>query len=251
MANIIKSREKEWRKPWISESANRNYLEIKGKPLVRLLAQTPLHTDFGDWTYMVFGDYATGKMHTVMVYGEVKGNRLKNSDKIIVRVHSSCATSEIFHSTNCECREELEEAMRRIRKAGRGIIVYLDQEGAGNGLVGKIRAYAMTVKWSSGKVAALNFKGAKPLSVYSAFKLLGYKSETRDFKSAAAMLKSLGVKSVKLMTNNPEKVRGLEDEGIKAIPYGIHIKPRDKVMAAHIRAKAEEMGHRINKTNWD
>jgi len=240
--------ENEWTEPWVSEGNNRKYLAERKMSLVKLLAKTPLHTEFGDWTYMVFGDYPTGKMHTMMVYGQVKGRRLDNAKDIMVRVHSSCATSELFHSTNCECRQELEEAMRRIRKSGSGIIVYLDQEGAGNGLVGKTRAYALTVDWNRGKIVARG--GSKPLSVYSAFKKLGYTGHGRDFKSAAAMLKSIGVKSVRLMTNNPEKIKGLEVEGIKAVPYGIHIKPRDNAMAAHLKAKAEEMGHSISKKDW-
>ena len=246
---IAEARSREWKRPWVSESKNRDYLSKHKMHLVEMLAQTPLHTKFGDWTYMVFGEYASGKLHTAMVYGRANGKKMRDGSEVLVRVHSSCATSELFHATNCECREELDEAMRRIRRNRGGIIIYLDQEGAGNGLVAKTMAYAMAFGWRNGR-AVQRKRGGKPLSVYKAYKMLGYGDEARDFSAAAAMLKSIGVRSVRLMTNNMAKVDGLEKEGVKAVPYGIHIRPRDAAMAAHIRSKAEELGHRIGKGDW-
>ncbi|MDE1833530.1 MAG: hypothetical protein KGH58_03880 [Candidatus Micrarchaeota archaeon] len=239
----------EWERPWVSEGRRRSRLLKRGMPLVRMLAQAPLHTSLGDWTYMVFGDYASGRLHTLMAYGRMNGRRIAKNTGMLVRVHSSCATSELFHATNCECREELDEAMRRIRRNGSGIMIYLDQEGAGNGLVAKTRAYAKAFGWSDGRVVQRK-RGGKPISIYKAYRMLGYGDEARDFGQAAAMLKSIGVRSVRLMTNNMAKVSGLEREGIKAVAYGIHIRPKDAATAAHIRSKAEELGHRISERDW-
>ncbi len=107
--------EANWEKPYYYEQNNYARLKRAGAPLVKLLASTPLHTEYGDWTYMVFGDYTSGSEQTMLIYGryskkEVKGKRL------LLRVHSECDTSELFHATNCECRQELNKAMEEIRK---------------------------------------------------------------------------------------------------------------------------------------
>ncbi len=98
--------------------------------LITLIGKAPLPTDFGSWTYTIFKENSSGKIHTVLVHKRLEDIR-NNPNNVLVRIHSSCASSELFHASNCECREELEEVMKRIRKEGRGIIVYLDQEGAG------------------------------------------------------------------------------------------------------------------------
>ncbi len=218
--------------------------------MTKLIGQTPLPTDFGGWTYMVFDEAKTNKKHTLMVY-KTPGDIKRHPRDVLVRVHSSCATSELFHANNCECREELEEAMKRIRKEGRGVIVYLDQEGAGNGISAKIKVYAKSFTWSSGKVVpVLDPKTGEHISLYSVYKKLGYLPEARSFGAAADMLKSIGVKSVRLLTNNPKKAEGLSACGISAKLASLHIKPKNKIVAEHLKAKARELGHKISARHY-
>jgi GTP cyclohydrolase II/3,4-dihydroxy 2-butanone 4-phosphate synthase/GTP cyclohydrolase II len=166
-------------------------------------------------------------------------------------VHSACASSELFHATNCECREELEESMKRIRKEGKGVLIYLDQEGAGNGLEAKVAAYGRAFAWKGGRVVAVKDpKTGEDLNVYAEYKKMGYGKESRSFKAAADMLKEMGIRSVRLLTNNPSKVKGLVDEGIRAVPVGLHIKPKNEIVAGNLKAKAKELGHRISKRHW-
>ncbi|EQD58232.1 3,4-dihydroxy-2-butanone 4-phosphate synthase/GTP cyclohydrolase II, partial [mine drainage metagenome] len=175
-----------------------------------MLASTPLPTEYGSWTYIVFGDMTNGQFHTAMVYGNA-AKSLKKSSCMLLRVHSACGTSELFHATNCECREELEEALKCMRKAGSGIIIYMNQEGAGNGIEAKVKAYSKAFTWKNGKVVGARSKDGKPISIYDAYKSLGYPQENRSFAVSAAILKKLGVKKVKLMTNNPKKDRRIKE----------------------------------------
>jgi len=216
-------------------------------PIVKMLASTPLPTEYGSVTYYVFGDLSNGHVHSVAVFGDAR-KTLKGAARILLRVHSSCGTSELFHATNCECREELDEAMKRISKAHRGIVIYLDQEGAGNGITNKIMAYRKAFEWKNGKVVPVKRNG-KTFSIYDAYEELGLPPENRDFTVAAAILKELGVKKVRLMTNNPKKVEGLRRHGIDVEPYGIHIKPTNSIVKEHLRAKAQKLGHKIKNTD--
>ncbi len=188
------------------------------------------------------------RFHTAVIYGPTT-REIKSGRNVLTRVHSACATSELFHASNCECREELEEAMRRIRREGKGILIYLDQEGAGNGIKAMIDAYRMAFRWKNSKevVPVKDARTREDISIYEAYLRLGYKMETRSFWVAADILKNLGISSVRLLTNNPSKVKGLQDEGIKAIPVGLHIKPKNKIVAAHLSAKAKLLGHNIKK----
>ena len=218
---------------------------------VRLAGETPLPTEYGGWTYRVFEEPSSGKFHAMMVYGDAGKYSASDWKDVLVRVHSACASSELFHATNCECREELEEAMKRIRKEGKGVIIYLDQEGAGNGIAAKVAVYSRIFAWRGGKVVPMKDpKTGEELSMYATYKKLGYEMEKRSFKAAAEMLKERGIRSVRLLTNNPNKVRGLVDEGIRAVPVGLHIKPKNRIVASHLRAKANELGHNISKRHW-
>ena len=198
---------------------------------------------------MIFSENGVpNRVHTAVVYGP-NTRELKSGRNVLTRVHSACATSELFHASNCECREELEEAMRRIRKEGRGIIVYLDQEGAGNGIKAKIQAYSLAFRWKNGRVTqAKDKRTGKSISIYEAYRKLGYGMETRSFKVAADILKSLDISSVRLLTNNPSKIKGLQVEGINATPVELHIKPKNRIVAEHLNAKASLLGHNIKKS---
>ncbi|MEM0154394.1 MAG: GTP cyclohydrolase II [Methanothrix sp.] len=225
------------------ESRNLRVAEREHAPIVKLLSSTPLPTEYGGFTYIVFGDLTNGQFHTMMIYGDAK--KIKKNERILLRVHSACGTSELFHATNCECREELDEAMKRISKAKSGIVIYMNQEGAGNGITAKIKAYSNTFEWQNGKVVEKRNKDGSPVSIYDAYKKLGYPQENRSFAASAAMLKAFGIRKVKLMTNNPKKIEGLKQYGIDVQPYSIHIKPKNGIVKRHLEAKAKLLGHKI------
>ncbi|MGC8687430.1 MAG: hypothetical protein ACP5RM_01880 [Candidatus Micrarchaeia archaeon] len=243
---ISKLFEERWSEPWKLRDEMEKSLKKSKSKMIKFLASTPLPTEYGSWTYMVFGDYTTGEFHTAIVYGNAKKNIKKKG--MLLRVHSSCATSELFHATNCECREELEEAMKRIRKNGAGLIIYMNQEGAGNGIAPKIMAYSKAFVWGkNGKIVEARDKHGKPISVYDGYKMLGYPPENRSLAVAAEILKFLGIQSVVLMTNNPKKIEELKKYGISVEPVGIHIKPKNKIVREHLKAKAEMLGHKISE----
>lgn len=195
---------------------------------------------------MVFEDTKTHKLHTLMIHKRPE-DIAKHPDGVLVRVHSACASSELFHANNCECREELEEGMKRIKRNGMGIVVYLDHEGAGNGIAAKLMVYSKSFGWKNGQVVKKKDpKTSKSIDMYQMYEQLGYRKEARTFDVAAEMLKYAGVKSVKLMTNNPKKVEGLERCGIPSMPVSIHIKPKNRIMSEHLRSKAVNLGHKIS-----
>ena len=225
------------------ESRNLRIAEKERAPIVKMLSSTPLPTEYGGFTYIVFGDLTNGQVHTMMVYGDAR--KIKRNERLLLRVHSSCGTSELFHATNCECREELDEAMRRISKAKAGIVIYMNQEGAGNGITAKIRAYSNTFEWKNGRVVERRNKDGSKVNMYEAYKKLGYPQENRSFAAAAAMLRTFGIRKVRLMTNNPKKIEGLKQYGMDVQPYSIHIRPKNKIMKRHLEAKAKLLGHSI------
>ncbi len=237
----------EWQKPWESEQKMREQLKKNGKSIVVELGRTPLPTEYGDWTYIVFGDRTSGQEHDMMVYGELGKDGLKNGEDLLTRLHSSCRSSELFHAVNCECREELEKALTLIQQEKKGAIVYLHQEGAGNGIVGKLKAYSNLFEWKNGKIVQkTNPKTGKAVNVFEAYDMENIIPEHRDFEVVGAMLKSIGVKSVRLLTNNPKKVNGIESAGIKVKQVGLHIPPKNEMVKAHLKTKATMFGHKIS-----
>ena len=235
--------ERMWSDTASLESGNLRVAERRKAPIVKMLSNTPLPTEYGGFTYIVFGDLTNGQFHTMMIYGDA--SRIKKKERFLLRVHSACATGELFHATNCECREELEEALKRISRAKSGIVIYMNQEGAGNGITAKIKAYSNAFEWKNGRVVERKKKDGSKVSIYDAYKKLGYPQENRSFAAAAAMLKEFGIRKVKLMTNNPKKVEGLKQYGIDVQPYSIHIRPKNNIMKRHLEAKAKQLGHRI------
>ena len=222
---------------------------MKGKKTTEILASCPMPTEYGDWTNILFGDYVTGRTNDALVFGNWKKGSLGNGRAVLTRMHSSCRSSDIFHATNCECGAELLEAMARIKKEGRGVIIYLDQEGAGNGLVAKLEAFSKAYTWKNGRIVeARDRKGV--INMYDAYERLGYKTERRDYAIGGQMLKALGVKSVRLLTNNPRKVKGIESAGVKVSQESIHISPSNRMQSTILRAKAQRLGHKISKEKW-
>ena len=193
---------------------------------VRLYAEAPLPTRHGLLRAIVFREDGTGKEHIAAVKGEVRG-----ADDVLVRVHSECLTSEILGSLKCDCRDQLEHALALIGKAERGVLLYLRQEGRGIGLGNKIRAYALQ---------------ARGADTYEANRQLGFGDDLRRYDIAACMLKQLGVGSIDLITNNPQKMAALQSEGITVrgrIPSAAKTNPHN---IGYLRLKRERKGHLID-----
>lgn len=249
---IISLRDEEWKRPWISAKIIGQLLEKEGKFIMQELGRAPLPTEKGDWTYFVFGDLTRGVQHQMLAFGNfLDGNDFSSKRNILVRIHSSCHTNEVFGAVNCECRAQLHQAMSLIQSEGEGIILYLDQEGRGNGIVAKLAQLNGMFGWKEGRIEQkLDAKTGKKIDTYRAYKEAGYPSESRDFTVAGEMLKKVGVKSVRLLTNNPKKITGIEKLGIKVTPVEIHITPGNEIIAVDLQSKAENLGHNIRKEHW-
>jgi GTP cyclohydrolase II len=193
--------------------------------LVELYSDAPLPTRHGLLRVYVFRERGTEKEHVVAVKGDVRGRY-----GVPVRVHSECLTSEMLGSLKCDCRDQLEHALGLIGAAPYGAVVYLRQEGRGIGLGNKIRAYALQ---------------ARGADTYEANRALGFADDLRRYDVAASMLKQLGVRSVDLITNNPLKIRGLEQEGLpvrRRIPSVAPLNPHN---SDYLRTKRDRTGHLI------
>ena len=194
--------------------------------LVKVECSAKLPTDSGTFELVGFDNQLDGKEHIAIVKGEVAGK-----ENVLVRIHSECFTGDILGSYRCDCGSQLKKAMRTIEDKGEGIVLYLRQEGRGIGLINKIKAYKLQ---DSG------------LDTVDANLALGFGEDERDYAVAAQMLKALGVKSVVLMTNNPTKIEGLENYGMKVVKRAeIEIKPNE-VNEKYLRTKFERMGHKLH-----
>ncbi len=189
-------------------------------------------TKFGKFKIYIYENCGTGNIALVYITKlktEYKNKKLpKFSEPVLVRVHSKCTTGDVFHSLRCDCGEQLEKSIEIIKKEGAGIILYLDQEGRGIGLANKIRAYKLQ---DSG------------LDTIEANHQLGFECDARTYTIASKMLKKLGVRKIKLITNNPKKMEGLVKNGIKItkrIP--LIIKP-NRYNKKYLKTKKEKMGH--------
>ena len=190
--------------------------------VLRPYAQTQLPTDFGVLNCQVYRD-ADGIEHVAMVSGDLSGN-----EPVLCRVHSACMTSEVFGSLKCDCKEQLDLALQEIAQCERGVVIYLQQEGRGIGLGNKIRAYALQEEGQD---------------TVDANRTLGLPDDTRDYAMAANILRHLGVEQIALMTNNPDKIKGLEKHGINVHTRVPHLPKVDTLAQDYVRAKQERMGH--------
>jgi GTP cyclohydrolase II len=206
------------------------------RPRLEVLAQAPVPTKFGVFEMSVFHWKALGDPqgtpgnglspdHVAMVMGDVRDQR-----GVLVRVHSECLTSEVFGSLKCDCRDQLEAAQTEIARRGQGVILYLRQEGRGIGLTNKIRAYKLQ---SSGH------------DTVDANRLLGLPDDARDYGAAAAMLAHLGVGSVRLLTNNPDKVKALRVLGVAIERRAPSLVGHNPFSAPYLEAKRLRMGHAL------
>ncbi len=192
--------------------------------LVERYGEAPLPIHRGTFRAVVFREPGGGAEHLALVLGDVSGVRVP------VRVHSECLTSEAFGSLKCDCRAQLDRALDRIAAQGRGVLVYLRQEGRGIGLGNKIRAYALQ---------------ARGADTYEANRLLGFDDDLRRYDVAAEILKQLGVREVDLITNNPEKISGLAAAGVRVrrrVPIPSPANPHN---VRYLEVKRRRSGHLI------
>jgi GTP cyclohydrolase II len=188
-------------------------------------SEADIPTERGALRTVVFKDRRNGREHVALVVGEVAAQ-----EGVPVRVHSECLTSEVFGSLKCDCRQQLDRALDFITQAGCGVVLYLRQEGRGIGLGNKIKAYALQ---------------AKGYDTYEANRQLGFADDLRSYDVAAEMLRSLNIRSVDLITNNPLKIAGLVEEGIpvrRRIPSRTEHNPHN---VDYLKTKRERTGHLI------
>lgn len=224
------------RLPQLLEFAKKHSLKIcsianliefrrRSEKLIERLAETILPTEFGKYKLILYRDLTNNKIHTALIMGEW-GN-----EDVLVRVHSECLTGDVFGSLRCDCGRQLSKAMQIIDKEKKGVILYMNQEGRGIGLVDKIKAYSLQ---------------DKGMDTVEANEALGHAADLRDYGIGAQVLVDLGIKNIRLLTNNPRKIVGLEGYGLRVVervPLETEPNPANY---NYLKTKKEKLGHDIN-----
>lgn len=195
-------------------------------PSTRRVARADLPTRHGDFDVYVYKD-AGGEEHAALTIGFEPGT-VGDGETALVRLHSECLTGDVFGSRRCDCGEQLEESMRLIQERGRGVLLYLRQEGRGIGLTNKISAYALQ---------------EQGMDTVEANLALGFPEDARDYRVAAEMLLDLGVTRACLVTNNPDKIAGLKNNGVEVVGrLPVAVAPNSRNLG-YLETKREKMGH--------
>ena len=199
---------------------------LKKESLIEVGNEADMPTKYGHFRLIPFRQSSTGLEHMALIKGE-----WKEDEPILVRVHSSCATGDILGSKRCDCGEQLHKAMEMIEKEGKGVIIYMQQEGRGIGLMNKIAAYKLQEEGMDTVDANIH---------------LGFKPDERDYGCGAQMLRQLGVHKMRLMTNNPTKRVGLEAYGLEIVEnVAIEVSPNEYDYR-YLKTKKERMGHELH-----
>ncbi|MFH1678515.1 MAG: bifunctional 3,4-dihydroxy-2-butanone-4-phosphate synthase/GTP cyclohydrolase II [Candidatus Omnitrophota bacterium] len=196
----------------------------KTEIMIERITSTQLPTEFGNFQLILYRDIINGEQHIALVMGEL------SEEPVLVRVHSQCLTGDVFGSLRCDCGAQLHKSMDLISKDKKGVILYMNQEGRGIGLLNKIRAY--------------NFQD-KGMDTVQANKALGFKADLRDYGIGAQILVDLGLKNIRLLTNNPRKIVGLDGYGLKVIErISLEIEP-NPLNLYYLKTKKEKLGHQL------
>jgi 3,4-dihydroxy 2-butanone 4-phosphate synthase / GTP cyclohydrolase II len=193
---------------------------------VMIASVSDFPTEFGRFRIIGFVNNKDGKDHIVVLKGEVGGG-----EAMLTRVHSACLTGDALGSLRCDCGPQLHRALKIIEAEGRGVVLYHQEEGRGIGLVNKLRAYALQ---------------DRGYDTYDANVALGFKADEREYRIPAAMLKKLGVVSLRLMTNNLEKVEAMEKEGLRVVERVQHELPTQEHDRRYLETKRERFGHLLD-----
>lgn len=199
---------------------------MRTERLVRRVAAAELPSEHGAFRIFAYENQIDNETHVALVRGEIGDGK-----DVLVRVHSKCLTGDVFHSARCDCGGQLEAALTRIAQEGRGVLLYLNQEGRGIGLANKIRAYELQ---------------DQGLDTVEANERLGFKADQRDYGIGAQILSDLGVRTMKLLTNNPRKFVGLQGYGLaisEAVPLEI---PASDFTRKYLKTKKDKLGHRLS-----
>jgi 3,4-dihydroxy 2-butanone 4-phosphate synthase / GTP cyclohydrolase II len=198
---------------------------MRTEALVRRVAAADLPTDYGEFRVIAFESGLDKETHVALVKGEIG-----DGDNVMVRVHSRCLTGDVFHSMRCDCGPQRDAAMARIENEGRGVFLYLNQEGRGIGLANKIRAYELQ---------------EQGLDTVEANERLGFKPDQRDYGIGVQILKDLGVKTMRLLSNNPRKLVGLEGYGLSVAEWLPLEIPASAHTERYLKTKKDKLGHRL------
>jgi 3,4-dihydroxy 2-butanone 4-phosphate synthase/GTP cyclohydrolase II len=199
---------------------------LKNERLVSRVAEATLPTAYGEFRVIGYSNLVDDREHVALVHGEVAG-----VDDVLVRVHSKCLTGDVFGSKRCDCGPQLRAAMRRVAEKGSGVIIYLDQEGRGIGLLNKLRAYELQDRGHD---------------TVEANEMLGFPPDLRNYGIGAQILLDLGLRKIRAMTNNPKKLSGLEGFGLEITArVPLEVTPTD-MNHEYLEAKREKLGHLLD-----
>ena len=198
---------------------------MRTEALVRRVASAALPTDYGDFRVYAYESVLDRETHVALVRGEIG-----DGENVLVRVHSRCLTGDVFHSARCDCGPQLDAAMERVATEGRGVLLYLNQEGRGIGLANKIRAYELQ---------------DQGLDTVEANERLGFKPDQRDYGIGVQILKDLGVTSMRLLSNNPRKLVGIEGYKLSVVDWLPLEIPPSAHTRKYLKTKKDKLGHRL------